>query len=354
MAEKRAEAKAANEVEMARLKLKNQLKRAVVKVLDVEIIPVHPPIPAPAAAQDDVNPERCYFEWKFKVGDYVHTYADTQQNVRGNRGECFRGTVAAMDYNTRLVTIKSLFTGRMHPAIHESSVFVDSKSVNGNDCRDTRAATADPDIHLQRELDQKKKENLKHEITIAAMRARLDALEEAQPAIRHVIWEMRVLDGEIEQLKTNNAILNGIIRDMAPSTSAREIFSRKGPSEDATPVMKAIRAIYLEKLFEGEERDEAAQQDIADLNARIVVLTMKLKAEVQAEVELKREIKRMNGETKRQAKELEEHEVAAELDQEKKEFEDSLTRRLQYVISMFILYHLCSNVPAIFSIFCQQ
>ena len=81
---------------------------------------------------------------------------------------------------------------------------------------------------------------------------------------------------------------------------------------------------------------------------------MKLKAEVQAEVELKREIKRMNGETKRQAKELEEHEVAAELDQEKNDFEDSLTRRLQYVISMFILYHLCSNVPAIFSIFCQQ
>ena len=65
--------------------------------------------------------------------------------------------------------------------------------------QDSRAATANPDIHLQRELDQKKKENLKHEIMIAAIRARLDALEETLPAIRHVIREMRVLAGEIEQ-----------------------------------------------------------------------------------------------------------------------------------------------------------
>ena len=44
---------------------------------------------------------------------------------------------------------------------------------------------------------------------------------------------------------------------MAPPTSAREIFSRNGPSVGPSPVIKAIRAVYLEKLFEGEERDDA-------------------------------------------------------------------------------------------------
>jgi predicted nucleic acid-binding Zn-ribbon protein len=68
--------------------------------------------------------------------------------------------------------------------------------------QDTRAATANPDVHLQRELEQKKKENLKHEITIAAMRARLDAFEEKQPAIRQITREMGILAGEIQQLKT--------------------------------------------------------------------------------------------------------------------------------------------------------
>ena len=95
-------------------------------------------------------------------------------------------------------------------------------------------------------------------------------------------------------------------------------------------------------MFEGEERDEAAQQTISELNARIVELTRELRAEVKEEVELKREIRRLNGETKRQAKELEEHDVAAELDRLKNDFEDSLNRRLQYVsrCSAYTVYAL--------------
>ena len=181
--------------------------------------------------------------FRFKLGDSVETRPDSQPGVQGYHGESFSGSVAALDYTTRLVTIKSCHDGHMHPAVHENRVYPVSRAINGIGMQDTRAATANPDVHLQRELGQKKKENLKHEITIAAMRARLDAFEEKQPAIRQITREMGVLAGEIQQLKTANLILRREIRDSAQTTSAQQVFSRSGPSLDATPVMKAIRAI---------------------------------------------------------------------------------------------------------------
>ena len=285
----------------------------------------------PAAAQDNGVPERSDFVWRFKVGDDVVSCPETELKVRGNQGEVFRGKVAEIDDSTHLVTIRSWLSGRCHPAIHESRVRVAPKSANMYDYPDTRASAEDVNVGLQSQYEKEVRKNLKQEIKIAEYTARLNKLEEQKPVLKELRKEMGVLAGEIQQLKTANAILRGVIRDSAQTTSAHQIFSRSGLSADATPVYKAIRATYLEKLFEGEERDEAAQQNIAELNARIVELTMELKADVKEEVELKREIKRLNGEIKRQAKELEEHEVAAELDQLKNDFEDSLKRRLQYV-----------------------
>ena len=82
--------------------------------------------------------------------------------------------------------------GRLHPPVDESLVFLASKSINGNDYRNTRAAAADFNVHIQRQLDQEKKNNMKNEITIAAMRARLDALEEAKPELRQIRREMGI------------------------------------------------------------------------------------------------------------------------------------------------------------------
>ena len=296
----------------------------------------------PAAAQDNGVPERSDFVWRFKVGDDVVSCPETELKVRGNQGEVFRGKVAEIDDSTHLVTIRSWLSGRCHPAIHESRVRVAPKSANMYDYPDTRASAEDVNVGLQSQYEKEVRKNLKQEIKIAEYTARLNKLEEQKPVLKELRKEMGVLAGEIQQLKTANAILRGVIRDSAQTTSAHQIFSRSGLSADATPVYKAIRATYLEKLFEGEERDEAAQQNIAELNARIVELTMELKADVKEEVELKREIKRLNGEIKRQAKELEEHEVAAELDQQKSDFEDSLNRRLQYVsrCSAYTVYAL--------------
>jgi len=335
----------ASEKMKAQLKLNYQKKKAEKLSGSGEIIPDDPSPPVMLAAVAPYVAPPVFLpaaNFRFKLGDSVETRPDSQPGVRGYHGESFCGSVAALDYTTRLVVIKSCHDGHMHPAVHENRVYPVSRAINGIGMQDTRAATANPDVHLQRELEQKKKENLKHEITIAAMKARLDAFEEKQPAIRQITREMGVLAGEIQQLKTANLILRGEIRDSAQTTSAQQMFSRSGPSKDATPVMKAIRAIYMEKLFEGEERDEAAQQTISELNARIVELTRELRAEVKEEVELKREIRRLNGETKRQAKELEEHEVAAELDRLKNDFEDSLNRRLQYVsrCSAYTVYAL--------------
>ena len=44
-------------------------------------------------------------QFRFKIGDAVQTQPDTRPNVRANRGEFFIGTVDAIDYTTRLVTI---------------------------------------------------------------------------------------------------------------------------------------------------------------------------------------------------------------------------------------------------------
>ena len=64
------------------------------------------------------------------------------------------------------------------------------------------------------------------------------------------------------------------------STSAREIFSRNGPSSNATPVIQAIRSINLEKLLEVEARDESTQQAMDELKDSVHRLTLQLKTDV--------------------------------------------------------------------------
>ena len=210
MSLKRAKDKAASEKMKVQFKLNYQKKKAEKQSSSGEIIPDDPSPPVVFAAAVPIVAAPVFLpaaNFRFKLGDSVETRPDSQPGVRGYHGESFSGSVAALDYTTRLVTIKSCHDGHMHPAVHENRVYPVSRAINGIGMQDTRAATANPDIHLQRELEQKKKENMKHEITIAAMRARLDALEETKPAIRQITREMGVLAGEIEQLKTANAVL---------------------------------------------------------------------------------------------------------------------------------------------------
>ena len=212
VSQKRVNDKAASEKKNATLKLAREQKKAEKLSGSGEIIPDDPSPPvmlaavAPNVAAPVFLPAAAIF--RFKLGDSVETRPDSQPGVRGYHGESFCGSVAALDYTTRLVIIKSCHDGHMHPAVHENRVYPVSRAINGIGMQDTRAATANPDVHLQRELEQKKKENLKNEITIAAMRARLDAFEEKQPAIRQITREMGVLAGEIQQLKTVNLILD--------------------------------------------------------------------------------------------------------------------------------------------------
>ena len=314
------------------MKILNQRKKAAVEAAKANTVLVLPPSPVAAAAQDIGISERSYFEWRFKVGDSVFTDPDTRPNVRGNQGEAFNGTVAEIDPKTCFVTIKSCHSNRLHPAIHESRVFVSCKSVNGNDCRDTRAASANSDVHLQRELEQAKMEIVRNKNKMAVMKGRLDALEEAQPSIRQLRRQMDIMAGEVEELRASNVILRHEIADLDSSaTSAREIFSRKGPSPKAIPLMHGIRAIYFEKLLEFEARDEATQQVIDELQAHIEQITLQLDTEANAHIDLKREIRVLKGENKRYAKALDDTAAASALDEERDDFQKRIDRRLQYL-----------------------
>jgi hypothetical protein len=62
-------------------------------------------------------------DFRFNLGDSVETRPDSRPGVRGYHGETFVGTVLALDYKLRLVTIKSGFDGHKHPAVHESRVY---------------------------------------------------------------------------------------------------------------------------------------------------------------------------------------------------------------------------------------
>ena len=150
--------------------------------------------------------------------------------------------------------------------------------------------------------------------------------------IRQLRTELTLLRGEIGELEQSNAIFVEEIRVLdSSSTSAREIFSRNGPSSNATPVIQAIRSIYLEKLSEVEARDESTKEAMDELKDSVDQLTLQLKTEVKVQIDLKRVIRALKGENKRQAKVLDDTAAATALDEERDTFENSMDRRLQYV-----------------------
>jgi trehalose/maltose hydrolase-like predicted phosphorylase len=102
--------------------------------------------------------------------------------------------------------------------------------------------------------------------------------------------------------------------------------------------MQAIRSIYLQKLLEAELQDQATQQDIDELKNSVYQLTLQLKTEVKAQLELKKVIRVLSGENKRQAKVLDDAAAATLLDEERDTFEKSMERRLQYISR-------CSSIP---------
>jgi len=274
--------------------------------------------------------------FRFKLGDSVETRPVSGPGVRANLGESFVGTVAALDCETCLVTIKSCFGGHMCPAVHEEFVEHVARAINGIDFRFTRAVAADPNVHFQRELDKKDRKICKQGIKIAGLQARVDYSAETKAVAKALIIQLRkeltLLRGEIEELRKSNSIFIAEIRDLdSSSTSAREIFSRNGLSSNATPVMQAIRSIYLQKLLEAELQDQATQQDIDELKNSVYQLTLQLKTEVKAHIELKKVIRVLSGENKRQAKVLDDAAAATLLDEERDTFEKSMERRLQYI-----------------------
>ena len=288
-------------------------------------------------ADDDVdNVAPPAFIFRFKLGDSVETRPDTQPGVRGYHGESFVGSVAALDYTTRFVTIKSCHNGHMHPAVHENRVYPVSRAINGNDFRFTRAVDANPSVQFQRELDKKDRRISKQEIKIAGLQALVDNSAETIVVTKSIIRQLRteliLLRGEIGELEQSNAIFLEEIRVLdSSSTSAREIFSRNGPSSNATPVIQAIRSIYLEKLSEVEARDESTKEAMDELKDSVDQLTLQLKTEVKVQIDLKRVIRALKGENKRQAKVLDDTAAATALDEERDTFENSMDRRLQYV-----------------------
>ena len=76
---KREEEKVAKEAKLADLKIFNQRQKAAVEVAkNAQIVPVLPPSPVAAVAQDIGIPERSDFKWRFKIGDSVFTDPDTR------------------------------------------------------------------------------------------------------------------------------------------------------------------------------------------------------------------------------------------------------------------------------------
>ena len=139
--------------------------------------------------------------------------------------------------------------------------------------------------------------------------------------IRQLRTELTLLRGEIGELEQSNAIFSEEIRVLdSSSTSAREIFSRNGPSSNATPVIQAIRSIYLEKLSEVEARDESTKEAMDELKDSVDQLTLQLKTEVKVQIDLKRVIRALKGENKRQAKVLDDTAAATALDEERDTF----------------------------------
>ena len=119
MSLKRAKDKAASEEIKAQLKRNYQKKKAEKQSSSGEIIPddYSPPVVFAAAVPIVVAPAAFIpTEFRFKLGDSVETRPDSQPGVRGYHGESFCGSVAALDYTTRLVVIKSCHDGHMHPA----------------------------------------------------------------------------------------------------------------------------------------------------------------------------------------------------------------------------------------------
>jgi hypothetical protein len=247
---KRAKDKAASENKKAQLKLNYQKKKSEKQSGSGEIIPDDPPAPVVFAAAVPIVAAPAFVPaaFRFKLGDCVETPPVSGPGVRAYLGESFVGTVAALDYTTRLVTIKSCFGGHICPAVHEEFVEHVTRAINGIDFRFTRAAAANPNVHFQRELDKKDRKNCKQGIQIAGLQARVDYSAETKAVAKALIIQLRkeltLLRGEIEELRESNSIFIAEILDLDSSfTSAREIFSRNGPSSNATPVIKAIRSI---------------------------------------------------------------------------------------------------------------
>ena len=155
MSKKRKKDKAASLKKNATLKLAREQKKADNQSCSGKIIPDGPSPPVVPADDDVDNVAPPAFIFRFKLGDSVETRPDTQPGVRGYHGESFVGSVAALDYTTRFVTIKSCYNGHMHPAVHENRVYPVSRAINGNDFRFTRAVDANPSLQFQRELDKK-------------------------------------------------------------------------------------------------------------------------------------------------------------------------------------------------------
>ena len=159
MSTKRAKNKAASEKKKAQLKLNYKKKKAGKQCDSGPIISddASPPVESAAAAVANVAvPVFMPADFRFNLGDSVETRPDSRPGVRGYHGETFVGTVLALDYKLRLVTIKSCFNGRTHPVVHESHVYPVPKSINGRDgFQLTRAVVANPNAQFQRELDKR-------------------------------------------------------------------------------------------------------------------------------------------------------------------------------------------------------
>ena len=125
--QKRTKDKAASLKKNAAKKLAREQEKADNQSGSGKIIP-DDPSPPDVPADDDVdnvappdddvdNVAPPAFIFRFKLGDSVETRPDTQPGVRGYHGESFVGSVAALDYTTRFVTIKSCYNGHMHTRI---------------------------------------------------------------------------------------------------------------------------------------------------------------------------------------------------------------------------------------------
>ena len=204
-------------------------------------------VPSPLPESDPI-----LHEWRFGVGDLVHTYADTRPGVRGNKGEVFTGTVASIDAESRIVTINALLTGRPYPAVHESRVYTASKSINGVDgehARAKRAAAANTSAYTKRRLEAQQGSIAKQEALLTKKQRQNTQLaahaDDVQDQLKLAKRRLTAATSKCVAVEADNNTLRTASREQEVRNPFT-VLSRKGPV-NPTKAELAVRAAHEQK-----------------------------------------------------------------------------------------------------------